>query len=327
MGKNKDKKKKGLGAEKTAAKMAKKEEKNKRKAKGEGGDTDGGTEGEAGGDEEDIDALLAKCSLQNIDKTLITPCDQPSARWHATLLPHPTADKLVLLGGEYYDGRSHETYGELQMYDIKKASWSLCRFPTAPFPRSSHQAVMLPRMGGQMWVFGGEYTSPKGIHRHYGDLWMLSMESMEWTQHKLKHGPSPRSGCRLLHHKNKLFVFGGFKDQTTSMQYLNDLFVLDLDTMEWTETKPEAHAHWPPTRAGHLFVANAANDTALLFGGVHQEKKREDLVTVAHTDAWKLDLNTLTWQQVKPKGDGVPAHKHTHTHTHTHSHTHTHTHT
>ena len=32
--------------------------------------------------------------------------------------------------------------------------------PAGPPPRSSHQAAIVTRGGGQLWIFGGEYTSP-----------------------------------------------------------------------------------------------------------------------------------------------------------------------
>jgi hypothetical protein len=35
----------------------------------------------AGRDEEDIDALLAKMQLRSVEKTQISVCEQPSARW------------------------------------------------------------------------------------------------------------------------------------------------------------------------------------------------------------------------------------------------------
>ena len=51
--------------------------------------------------------------------------------------------------------------------------------PNTPPPRCSHQAVMLPLGGGQMWVFGGEFASPsQSQFYHYKDLWVFHVKDM-----------------------------------------------------------------------------------------------------------------------------------------------------
>ena len=51
--------------------------------------------------------------------------------------------------------------------------------PNTPPPRCSHQAIMLPLGGGQMWVFGGEFASPsQSQFYHYKDLWVFHVKDM-----------------------------------------------------------------------------------------------------------------------------------------------------
>jgi len=64
-------------------------------------------------------------------------------------------------------------YNDLFQYSTKKNEWKRLLRPGAPTPRCSHQAVALARNGGQMWVFGGEFTNPSGSQfHHFGDLWV-----------------------------------------------------------------------------------------------------------------------------------------------------------
>lgn len=54
--------------------------------------------------------------------------------------------------------------------------------PNTPPPRCSHQAVMLPLGGGQMWVFGGEFASPsQSQFYHYKDLWVFHVKDQRWV--------------------------------------------------------------------------------------------------------------------------------------------------
>jgi hypothetical protein len=66
---------------------------------------------------------------------------------------------------------------------------------------------------GCLYVFGGEFTSPNQLRfHHYKDLWRLHLETMQWDSLPSKGGPSARSGHRMVAHKNKLLLFGGFYD-------------------------------------------------------------------------------------------------------------------
>lgn len=47
------------------------------------------------------------------------------------------------------------------------------------------QAVTLAQGGGQMWVFGGEFSShSQNQFYHYRDLWLLHLKDRRWEQFK-----------------------------------------------------------------------------------------------------------------------------------------------
>lgn len=50
---------------------------------------------------------------------------------------------------------------------------------TCPPPRSAHQAVVVDKAEApEMWIFGGEFTSPSGNQfHHYRDLWKLDLNT------------------------------------------------------------------------------------------------------------------------------------------------------
>jgi leucine-zipper-like transcriptional regulator 1 len=78
----------------------------------------------------------------------------------------------------------------------------------------------------------------------------------------------------------KLFIFGGWNGQ----QRLNDVHVLDSDTMTWTQLAPRGVA--PPPRAG--MTLTRIGDRLYLYGGSgHGAKCFDDLQI--------LDLKEMCW--------------------------------
>lgn len=52
------------------------------------------------------------------------------------------------------------------------------------------------------------------------------------------HGPSARSGHRMVHSKKQLVVFGGFHDNLRDYKYFNDVYAFDLETYVWRKIEP-----------------------------------------------------------------------------------------
>ena len=79
--------------------------------------------------------------------------------------------------------------------------------------RSSHQTVAVPTGGGQLFVFGGEFSSANQQQfHHYRDFWSLDLATWAWEPVPAKNGPSARSGHRMAVVRDKILCFGGFFD-------------------------------------------------------------------------------------------------------------------
>lgn len=60
-----------------------------------------------------------------------------------------------------------------------------------------------------------------------------------------------------------LYVFGGCRRSS----FLNDLFVLNTETMTWSKPSGGSAAHAPKARAYHTFTADSKTKSLFLFGG------------------------------------------------------------
>lgn len=278
--------------------------------------------------EDDIDSILQDIAAKDAAQVAVTVtvCPAPAARSSATFVSSPTKPELILFGGESYDGRVTRVFNELYVYNTAKQEWRSVRSPNTPPPRSAHQAVVVPRGGGegQMFVFGGEFTSPSGEQfHHYKDLWVLHLGEMKWEQIQRKGGPSARSGHRMIVHKNKLVLFGGFHDSGRDIKYFNDVHVFDLDAMEWEKIPAITSSLMPCARSGFVMFSNETANSIYIYGGFCTEsvsKKKEVVVKGKPTssgllsknvtvdeprtlnDLWCLNLNNFTYTPVKRKG-------------------------
>ncbi len=74
-------------------------------------------------------------------------------------------------------------YNDLLVYNIKKNKWTQIKAPNAPPPRTFHQAVIVSRNGGELWIFGGEFSSPsQSQFYHYNDLWVFYFQTKTWKK-------------------------------------------------------------------------------------------------------------------------------------------------
>mmetsp|Transcript_11524 Transcript_11524/g.28394 ORF Transcript_11524/g.28394 Transcript_11524/m.28394 type:complete len:460 (-) Transcript_11524:889-2268(-) len=326
-GKKKDKKKKGLGMEKTMAKLAKKEQRRGKQAKAAKGKKKGGKADAQDDEFDDIDAILAGIAAEKKKATeiRIEACPAPSPRIHASFVVHPlNPEKMILFGGEFYDGKTDRTYGDHLIFNSKNNKWSKVTGPGAPLPRLAHQAVGIPARDGEVWMFAGHFNSPKQGFRHQNELWVLHLKENRWERVDAKGAPSPRSGHRMVAHRNKLVVFGGYYDSPKMCLYYSDLFIFDTDKRTWTEIKRPGKAGpttWPSERSGFNMsiwektTVDPPTTCALVYGGMRVENKGKFTdVGVTEQDLWTLtlpasddDTNAFNWKRLEAPGAVIPS--------------------
>jgi len=296
MGK-KDKKIKKKGAEKTAEKTEKKLKQKQKKDLAEKG-------------EDDIEDIIKSIEAEEKKRTEVTikNIDAPLQRSGFSMTVHPESSEIIFFGGEFFNGSKTKMFSDLLLYNTKQNRWSVVMSPAGPPPRSSHQAAIVTRGGGQLWIFGGEYTSPtESQFYHYKDLWCYHFSSKRWEKVNAAGGPSGRSGHKMLAYKQFLIVFGGFHDNLRDCRYFNDLYAFDLDNRVWKQL--ECTGPTPSPRSAFQFLM-APDGRICLYGGYCKQKLKKDSEKgVVHTDMFFLSPmkhdETFTkwrWQNVKQVG-------------------------
>lgn len=89
--------------------------------------------------------------------------------------------KFLLIDRFYFTQTT--VYGDMFTYNLNKKEWTVIKAPGAPPPRCGHQAIVTSTNKGEMWIFGGEFSSPSELQfYHYKDLWVYRMGEKKWEK-------------------------------------------------------------------------------------------------------------------------------------------------
>ncbi|KAI0890426.1 galactose oxidase [Annulohypoxylon maeteangense] len=257
---------------KLAEKKQKQEKKAQKKEKAKASKLDGSDV-----EDVDLDAVLAEYKKAQEEFVKITETvseEPPKPRSSATFLASPSnSNQLLLFGGETWNGALANFYNDLNIYYTDRDEWHCVTSPNAPLPRSGHAWCRGGNQKDSVFLFGGEFSSPKqGTFYHYNDFWRLEPSSREWTRVETKgKSPPARSGHRMTYYKNYIILFGGFQDTSNQTKYLNDLWLYDTQNFLWhSPTLPPAQLK-PDARSSFTFLPH--DQGAVLFGGYSRVKK------------------------------------------------------
>lgn len=137
--------------------------------------------------QDDIEKVIAEIEKEEArrQKVVEHQMPTPSRRVNFSFTAHPLKEELIMYGGEFHDGQRTNVYGDLFLYSISKNEWTLIKAPRAPPPRCGHQAVAVSSNKGELWIFGGEFTSPsESQFYHYKDLWVYHLGDKKWERIK-----------------------------------------------------------------------------------------------------------------------------------------------
>lgn len=256
---------------KLAEKKAKQEKKADKKAKNKASKVD-----DSDAEDVDLDEVLAEYQRQQeqfLKVTEVVAEGPPKPRAASCFLASPSNSKeLLLFGGEYFNGALATFFNDLHIYNIDKDVWKTVTSPNAPLPRSGHAWCRGGNQSQYVYLFGGEFSSPKqGTFYHYNDFWRLEPNTREWTRIEFKgKSPPARSGHRMTYYKQYVVLFGGFQDTSNATKYLADLWLYDTVNFAWiSPVLPPAQLK-PDARSSFTLLPHEQG--AVLFGGYSRVK-------------------------------------------------------
>lgn len=218
---------------------------------------------------------------------------RPSARYkHATAV---VDEKLYLCGGS----RNGRYLSDVQVFNPKTLAWSTLKLSTesnADETKDSVSQEILPATSGHsMFKWGNKLLLVGGHSKNIFDsvtVRFIDLESYHCgvveTSGKV---PVARGGQSVTLVGSRLIMFGG---EDRQRRLLNDVHVLDLETMVWDVL--ETTQTPPAPRFDHTAAVNAER-YLLIFGGCSH--------SIFFNDVHVLDLQTMEWSQPQIQGDMV----------------------
>lgn len=181
-------------------------------------------------------------------------------------------NELFIFGG--YSGKKGGPFlNDIYALNLDNLSWRRCEC-TGSIPERRYSPSFLRISNNRILLFGGSGQN----NTYYNGLYLLEIQTMNWTKITPKgFVPSGRNGFAHAVVDNKFYLHGG--DQGLG-KYLDDLYILDLDT--WIFSVPQlgnGNSSPKPTARGWHSMS-VIDKKIYMFGGValikmNEERKKE----------------------------------------------------
>ncbi len=181
-------------------------------------------------------------------------------------------------------------------------SWQELNPEKLPSPRA-RAASAIDGAGGYVYIYGGRYRPAtadpfKVPYTVRNDLWRYNANNGEWNKLSDK-GPTGRSNTVFAFREKdgSLWMFGGnASPKGTTFQPLGDTWQYDPSGGVWKQI--QAKGEVPSQRLFHAGAITSDSKYLVIFGGGGVGAWEGPF----YNDTYRLDLDTLTWTQLKASG-------------------------
>uniref|UniRef100_A0A0E0GF22 Acyl-CoA-binding domain-containing protein n=1 Tax=Oryza nivara TaxID=4536 RepID=A0A0E0GF22_ORYNI len=216
---------------------------------------------------------------------------RPSARYkHAAEV---VREKLYVVGGS----RNGRYLSDIQVFDFRTLKWSAlsaARDSSQLNIENNTTDPSFPALAGHSLVNWKNYIvvvagNTRTSTSNKVSVWLINVETNSWSSvDTYGKVPISRGGQSVSLVGSRLIMFGG---EDNKRRLLNDLHILDLETMMWEEVKTGKGG--PAPRYDHS-AAVYADQYLLIFGGSSH--------STCFSDIYLLDLQTMEWSQPDTQG-------------------------
>ncbi|KAK6911566.1 Kelch repeat type 1 [Dillenia turbinata] len=202
-------------------------------------------------------------------------------------------DKMYIFGGNH-NGRY---LSDLQVLDLRTWAWSKVELKPGPSSLESPSSVqMTPCAGHSLIPWENKLLTIAGHTKDPSEtvqVKVFDLQTSSWSNLRT-YGKPPvsRGGQSVTLVGTSLVIFGG-EDAKRSL--LNDLHILDLETMTWDEIDTVGVP--PSPRSDHAAAVHAERYLLIFGGGSH---------ATCFNDLHVLDLQSMEWSRPTQQGE-IPA--------------------
>lgn len=223
----------------------------------------------------------------------------PSGVAYPSMVYEPKRDALYLFGGWEQDATEPtDELWTLQLGDGGRKSWRrLSNVKNAP-PARNGGVMVIDRSRDRLVLHGGDGgPHPQNGFTPLDDLWSYDLATERWKKlSPVGSPPDPRwnHSATIDHASGKMYLFGG-TGYTSTLRLVRDrdLFILDLDSLNWTRQR--CWGECPDSRQGATLTFDEATAALVLVGGL----RTSDEGPSGTTSVWIYDLVTSRWSEME----------------------------
>ncbi|XP_059652424.1 acyl-CoA-binding domain-containing protein 4-like [Cornus florida] len=200
-------------------------------------------------------------------------------------------DKMYIFGGNH-NGRY---LNDLQVLDLRSWTWSKVEVKSGADSLESPSPVPIPPCAGHSLIpwGGNKLLSIAGHTKDPSEAMQVKvfdLQTCTWSNLKT-YGKPPvsRGGQSVTLVGTNLVIFGG---QDAKRSLLNDLHILDLESLTWDEM--DALGVPPSPRSDHAAAVHAERYLLIFGGGSH---------ATCFNDLHVLDLQAMEWSRPTQQGE------------------------
>ena len=195
----------------------------------------------------DLNSTKHGCDLQFAAKEWKDlPC--PGVPRRVCAMTMWSTDKMIVAGGSdaVQQGRMLDS---VEVYDFSKCEWTF--LPSLNQPREEGVAIVVEE---KLYVFGGF-----GTGSYIAECEVLDLCRPEGGFTRLRNDlPQPLKGAVAVSNGHWIYIIGGYH---VTVGYLNTVFALDTNTLEWDDTFPSLDT------PRHLPAVAVAGNSLVVAGG------------------------------------------------------------
>jgi len=204
-------------------------------------------------------------------------------------------DRIIMFGGFAISesGKDFYPYYDLWQFDLDSLKWSQL-YPAGDPPECFGERMVYDADQNRIVIFGGNtLTTPSNS---LNETWALELDDLTWNKLNTT-GPLPQArwghGAIYDPSEHRMIIFGGKTVENEKIRCFNDLWELDLGSLEWRQIR--WYEPTPLPRAAMAMVFDYPNSRMIIFGG-------EEADFTSLNDLWEYNLTYNKWNPLSPAG-------------------------
>lgn len=199
---------------------------------------------------------------------------------------------IVYIGG--YNDESPPRFNDIYFYDTRVKRFDLPKINGTPYRIARHASVFI---NGTIYSFGGY----DGEGTFYG-LSAFDVGSCTFEYPAVSFGKEPgrRTNHAAVAVKDKLYIYGGNKDENNVYAIYDDMQMFDTKTKTWTNLTPYMKGDLPGKVIGHKMLS-IGNTIYLIGGGIWFPK--HDSWSSKYNTVYSFNTETMEWKKLTVNGD------------------------